>query len=159
VCNAPAEIEASASLVNPNEFVFVPPLLFWSSEHFDVSYLVYMRHQRICNVLDWAARRRPIVSFVCWILSPAIAWLAGVVGVVTFHPGLPIVVREVLAVCLAVAFWGGMSFWHASAILVKPVRLSRLTRTHVTVAFAVRNRIAFLHIESAKQAPEATRPD
>jgi hypothetical protein len=157
VCNAPAESEVSASLVNPNEFVFVPPLLFWSSEHFDVSYPVCMKHRRMCNLLDWPARRGPIVSFVCWLLLPAVVWLACIIGVTTFHPGLPILVRQVLGVCLAAALWSGMAFWYAVTIFVMPVRLSKLSRTDVTVT--VRNRIAFLHIESANQAPEAPRPD
>jgi hypothetical protein len=128
VCNAPAEGEASASLVDPNEFVFVPPLLFWSSEHFDVACPVCLKHQRMCNLLDWPARRGPIVAFVGWLVLPAALWLAGVVGVITFHPSLPVVGRQVLAVSLAIALWGSMSFWYIAAVFLKPVRLSKLSR-------------------------------
>jgi hypothetical protein len=157
VCNAPAESEASASLVHPNEFVLVPPLLFWSSEHFDISYPVCMRHRRVCNFLDWPARRGPIVAFVCWLLLPAVLWLACVIGVITSHPTLSVFARQALAVCIAIALWGGMTIWYAAAIYFKPVRLSQLSRTHVTVA--VRNKIAFLHIEGTNWAPEARRPE
>jgi hypothetical protein len=157
VCNAPAETESSASLVNPRELVFVPPLLFWSSEHFDVSYPVCTRHRRMCSVLDWPARRGSIMSFISWLALPAIFWLVGVVGVIHFLPQLSAVSRQVLGVSLAIAFWGAMTIWYVAAIFVKPVRLSELRPTHITVT--VRNKIAFLHIEAMGFSPSARTPD
>jgi hypothetical protein len=157
VCNAPAVGEACASLVNPNRFLMVSPFVFWSSERFDVSYPVCMRHRRMCNLLDWPARRGPIVSFVCWLVLPAIVWLACLIGVIVLLPNLAPLIRQVLGVSLAITLWGGMTFWYVAAIFLKPVRLSKLSSTHVTVT--IRNKIAFLYIEGRNQAPNAGRPD
>jgi hypothetical protein len=154
VCNDPMEGEANASMVNPNKFLTVSPLVFWSSEHFDVSYPVCMRHRRMCNLLDWPSRRGAIVSLVCWLLLPAVFWLAFLIGVIDFRPNLPVLARQVLAVALAISLWGSMTFWYSAAYFLKPVKLSKLSRTHITVT--IRNKIAFLHVRNADMASTAT---
>jgi hypothetical protein len=151
------EDEANASLVNPNQFLIVPPFVFWSSEHFDVSYPVCMRHRRMCNFLDWPSRRGAVVSLGCWLLLPAVIWLVCLIGVIAFLPNLPVLARQVLTVALAISLWGGMTFWYAAAFFLKPVRLSKLRPTHITVT--IRNKIAFLHIQSADLNPPAKPPD
>jgi hypothetical protein len=148
------EAEASASLVNPNKFLIVAPFVFWSSEHFDVSYPVCMRHRRICNLLDWPSRRGPFVSFLCWLFLPAVIWLACFIGVIAFLPDIA-VPRQMLAATLAILLWGGMTLWYAAAFFLKPVRLSKLHRTHITVT--IRNKIAFLHIQHANSDQHPTR--
>jgi hypothetical protein len=156
VCNAPMEGEANASLVNPNRFFSVSPFVFWSSEHFDVSYPVCMRHRMMCNLLDWPSRRGAIVSLVCWLLLPAVIWLACLIGLIAFLPNLAVLQRQVLAVSLAISLWGGMTAWYAAAFFLKPVRLSKLCRTHITLT--IRNKIAFLHIQSVGRAAAACHP-
>jgi hypothetical protein len=155
VCNAPMEAEANASLVNPDTFLMVWPFVSWSSEHFVVSYPVCMRHRRMCNLLDWPSRRGAIVSLVCWLLLPAVIWLACVIGLIAFLPTLPVLTRQVLAMSLAILLWGGMTFWYAAAFFLKPVRLSKLRRTQITVT--IRNKIAFMHIQRVDSDQQPTR--
>jgi hypothetical protein len=88
------EGETNASLVNPNKFILVVPSVFWSSEHFEVSYPVCMRHRRMCNFPDWLSRRGPIVSLLCWLLLPTVIWLACLVGVSALLPNLPVLARR-----------------------------------------------------------------
>jgi hypothetical protein len=134
MCGAPAEAEASASLVNPNKFLRVWLLVFWSSEHFDVSYPVCKKHRRICNLLDWPARRGSVVSSVWWLFLPAMIWLVCVIGMTNFLIPLPVLARQVLAVALAISLWGAMTCWYVAAIFLKPVRLTHLQNEAITLS-------------------------
>jgi len=157
VCNAPMQAEANASLVNPNKFLIFFPFVLWSSEYFEVSYPVCSRHRRMCNLLDWPARRGAIVSCLCWLLLPAVIWLTCILGVMAFTSIVPVPARQLLAATLAILLWGGMTLWYLAALFLKPVRLSKLSRTHITVT--IRNKIAFLHIQNAGLACTPSPPN
>jgi hypothetical protein len=75
---------------------------------------------------------------------------------IAFLPNITVLARRALALTLAISLWGGMTFWYFAAFFLKPVRLSNLSRTHITVT--IRNKIAFLHIQGA-DLPSAPPPN
>ena len=134
MCHAPTEAVASATLVNPNQFLRVWLLVFWSSERFVIVYPACRKHRRICGLLDWPARRGTIVSSVCWLLLPAVILLACVIGMTYLLPDLSVLVRQILVASLAIVLWSVMTVWYVAALLLKPVRLSGLRYETITLS-------------------------
>jgi hypothetical protein len=134
VCNAPAEEEATASLVSTNRvFIFLPLGTIWRSEQFSISYPVCLQHRKWCNLLDWPARRGIVLALLCWIVIPACLWLTCEIAIGFLPQTLQNLWRLLGPEMLAILLWGGMTFWYAAAFFLKPVRLSNLSRRNVTV--------------------------
>jgi hypothetical protein len=99
--------------------------------------------------------REPIVSLLCWLLLPAVIWLACLVGVFALLPSLPVLARRLLAVTFAISFLGSMTFWYAALFPKAGEVVEALSHTYHRHN---QKQDAFLHIQNADMASTAQPP-
>ena len=153
MCNREAVGEADASIVIPYnfDFLFYFPYVTWKSDEFSISYPVCARHRAWCDFLDWPARIGWILCSLCWLFVPIFTFV--LTAILLASPTLP---YYKIAALIAIVFWVFMTFWLMSALLFKPVRLSKPSKSHVVLT--VDSDIAFELEQNKSSVRDANLP-
>ena len=140
VCGAPANDHAAASVTTNNDFHYTV-LLKWTKRTVSVPFPVCRKHRILCRLMDIPAMLGFIDACLYLLILVPIILLLVSGFLVSIATGLTGSSLDPYAMALASLFYGSMVLFIVAAATLKPVKLSAINQTSLTIS--IRNKEYF----------------